>query len=434
MTPIPFYEILPFFLILGIIATGPMLYHKWWDKNSNKLLISLLLGMPVMYFLIAQGNINQLEHVILFDYLPFIILLSTLYVITGGINIGGDIEATPATNSIFLGTGAILASVIGTTGASMLLVRPLIQTNSERQFKSHTLLFFIAIVANCGGLLTPIGDPPLFIMYLKGAPFTWFFQLFPEWLFINSLLIVIYYMFDFYFYRKESPVNIKKDKSIFVPIKIKGSKNFIVLAAVILTIAIVNANTFPVFKRYEYLKFSREILLLLLMFFSLKYTPKKYFQDNGFSWEPVKEIAYIFLGIFITMTPCILYLESNATNLGIKSPAQFYFLTGLLSSFLDNTPTAVTFHSLALGMNEQSGIFLAYTDKIAGIPSSLLKAISLAAVLFGSMTYIGNGPNFMIKSIAEASQIRMPGFFSYIFRFSLVILLPVFILVWLIFI
>jgi Na+/H+ antiporter NhaD/arsenite permease-like protein len=360
---------------------------------------------------------------LVFDYIPFIILLGALFTITGGIHLSGDIEAKPSINTLFLGTGAVFASFMGTTGAAMLLIRPVIQTNRERNFKVHTILFFIGIVANCGGLLTPLGDPPLFMMYLRGAPFTWFFKLFIEWFIANGLLLIIYFFVDSYFYKKEHLEAIVKDKAEVKPLRISGKINFIWLAGVVLAVAFLNEQYLHFIKTNHYYKFIREAVILLLALLSLKFTLRHTRIANNFTWSPIIEVAYLFLGIFITMVPCLLYLESNAKSLGVSSPVQFYYFTGILSSFLDNTPTAVTFHSLALGLG------LNVPGLIAGIPEELLKAICTGAVFFGSMTYIGNGPNFMVKAVAEENNIMMPDFFSYMVKFSLIILLPVFVIV-----
>ena len=317
---------------------------------------------------------------------------------------------------------------MGTTGAAMLLIRPVIYTNKERKFKVHTILFFIGIVANCGGLLTPLGDPPLFMMYLRGASFSWFFKLFIEWLFTNGALLVIYYFVDSYYHKKEPATAIFRDKTQIKPIKIQGTQNLIFLAGVVLAVAFLNDHYLAFIRHNEYFKFIREIVIVALAYLSILFTPHMTRVSNNFTWEPIKEVAYLFLGIFITMVPCILYLESNAKQLGVQTPTQFYYYTGLLSSFLDNTPTAVTFHSLALGLGEQVGAMA------AGIPEILLRAISIGAVFFGSMTYIGNGPNFMVKAVAEENNIKMPDFFSYMFKFSLIVLLPIFIIVELLFI
>lgn len=420
--------LLPFILMLLSIAIFPLFWNKFWGKNKNKLFISIILSIPIVIYLFVNNLSHTLLHTLLFDYVPFIILLGALFTITGGILLSGDIEAKPKINTLFLGIGAVLASLMGTTGAAMLLIRPVIQTNRERNYKVHTILFFLGIVANCGGLLTPLGDPPLFMMYLRGAPFEWFFKLAPEWLAANLLLLIIYFIVDSYFYKKESRESIIRDKAETKPIKIEGSNNFIFLIAVVLSVAFLNEQYLPFIKINPYFKFIREIVILFFALLSLKITPAFLRSQNNFTWHPIQEVAYLFLGIFITMVPCLLYLESNAKILGIESPSQFYFYTGLLSSFLDNTPTAVTFHSLAMGLGETNGIL------VAGISEVLLKAICIGAVFFGSMTYIGNGPNFMVKAVAEENNIKMPDFFSYIFKFSLIVLLPVFIFVELIFI
>jgi Na+/H+ antiporter NhaD/arsenite permease-like protein len=425
---IPLLSILPFILMLGAIAVMPLKWNHFWEKNINKLYVALLLSLPVIIFLLANKLGDRLMESLLFDYIPFLVLLGALFTITGGIYLTGDIEAKPKINTIFLTIGAVLASFMGTTGAAMLLIRPVIQTNRQRVFKVHTILFFIAIVANCGGLLTPLGDPPLFMMYLRGAHFTWFLELFPEWLMTNVLLLGIYYLVDSYYYKKEPVPAIIKDKQFIRPIKIEGILNFVWLIGVILAVAFLNEQYIEVISQNHFYTFIRELFILLMAGCSMFFTTKLLRESNNFTWGPIEEVAYLFLGIFITMVPCLLYLEANAANLGVTMPRQFYYYTGLLSSFLDNTPTAVTFHSLALGLGQVSA------DMEAGIPDLLLKAISLSAVLFGSMTYIGNGPNFMVKAVAEENNIRMPDFFSYIIRFSLIVLLPIFILVQLIFV
>jgi Na+/H+ antiporter NhaD/arsenite permease-like protein len=420
---IPELSMLPFVLMLASIAVFPLTLNHYWEKNKNKLIIGLILSIPVVIYLIIAGLIHSLYHTMVFDYIPFIILLGSLFVITGGIYLTGDIEAKPTVNTTFLGIGAVLASFMGTTGAAMLLIRPVIQTNKQREFKVHTILFFIGIVANCGGLLTPLGDPPLFMMYLRGAPFTWFFGLFLEWLITNSLLLIVYFLVDSYFYKKEKPESIKIDKTAIKPIKIDGKINFYWLIGVILAVAFLNEQYLPFIKTNPYFKFIREIVILLMAYMSLITTLKLTRKSNNFTWGPIEEVAYLFLGIFITMVPCLLYLEANASHLGVTSTTQFYYFTGLLSSFLDNTPTAVTFHSLALGLHQSA------PSIVAGIPEEILKAICTSAVFFGSMTYIGNGPNFMVKAVAEENNIKMPDFFSYMFKFSIIVLLPIFIIV-----
>lgn len=425
---ISIYSIIPFVLMLGAIAVFPLTWNHFWEKNRNKLIIALILSLPTILYLALNGLSPALYHTLVFDYLPFIILLGALFTITGGILLTGDIEAKPKINTLFLGIGAVLASFMGTTGAAMLLIRPLIQTNKERTYKVHTILFFIGIVANCGGLLTPLGDPPLFMMYLRSAPFEWFFTLLPEWFVTNLLLLVTYFITDSYFYKKEPQQAIVRDLSNIRPIKIEGKRNFIFLAGVVLSVAFINEQYLAFIGTNHYFKFIREALIILLAVMSIQFTPRLLRTSNNFTWEPIKEVAYLFLGIFITMVPALLYLEANAKQLGVQTSTQFYYFTGLLSSFLDNTPTAVTFHSLALGLGNMSG------NLVAGIPEYLLKAICTSAVFFGSMTYIGNGPNFMVKAVAEENNIKMPDFFSYMYKFSLIVLLPVFIIIQIIFI
>ncbi len=425
---IPLISLLPFILMLASIAVFPLFWNHFWEKNKNKLIIAIILSVPIIIYMLASSLGHELFETMVFDYIPFIILLGSLFTITGGIYLTGDIEARPAINTAFLGIGALLASFMGTTGAAMLLIRPVIQTNKERKFKEHTILFFIGIVANCGGLLTPLGDPPLFMMYLRGAPFTWFFNLSIEWFVTNGLLLLVYFLVDSYYYKKE-PVSAKiRDIENIKPIKVEGKINFVWLAGVVLAVAFLNEQYLPFIRQNDFYKFIREAVIVIMGVMSLLFTTKLLRESNNFTWEPIKEVAYLFLGIFITMVPCLLYLKTNAHHLGVTQPNQFYYYTGLLSSFLDNTPTAVTFHSLALGLGQTSG------NIVAGINEELLRAISIGAVFFGSMTYIGNGPNFMVKAVAEENNIKMPSFFSYIFKFSLIVLLPIFIIVQLLFI
>ena len=425
---IPIWSMLPFILMLASIAVFPLFVEKFWDKNKNKLIIALVLGIPTAIWLLANSLGSELYHTMVFDYIPFLILLGALFVITGGIFVDGDIEAKPIANTIFLAIGAVLASFMGTTGAAMLLIRPLIHTNKRRELKTHTILFFIGIVANCGGLLTPLGDPPLFMMYLRGAPFTWFLNLLPEWLFVNACLLLIYFFVDTYFWRKEKPESRKREHDYKKPIKLEGKLNFVWLIGVISAVALINSHTIPALGNNPYLSFIRETVIVLMAVLSLIFTTHLTRTSNSFSWHPIEEVAYLFLGIFITMVPCLLYLEKNAESLGITTNTLFYYATGSLSSFLDNTPTAVTFYSLAKGLVEQEPFLLQNVPVVAGIPAIFMKAISVGAVFFGSMTYIGNGPNFMVKSIAEHSNIKMPHFFAYMFKFSLIVLLPLFIL------
>jgi Na+/H+ antiporter NhaD/arsenite permease-like protein len=428
----PLWALIPFALMLIMIAVAPLLWEHWWEKNKNKLLISFVLSVPTAIFLIINGFIHELEHQIMYDYVPFIVLLSALYVISGGLYLTGNIQAKPKINTLFMAIGYVLASIMGTTGAAMLLIRPLITTNSLRKYKTHTILFFIATVANAGGLLTPLGDPPLFLLYLRGAEFGWFFHMLPEWLFVGTTLIGLYYLIDRRYYKKEDPKDLEIDSTNVEPIRIGGGKNFYLLAGVVLCVAFVNVNYIPEMGRPEaalWLKYLREIILFGFIFISMNITKKKTRELKGFSWTPIYEVAALFLGIFITMIPALIYLKDNAASFGLSQGWQFYYMTGALSSFLDNAPTAVAIHGVALGLVQQG----AAVAQVAGVPEILLTAISMGAVFFGSMTYIGNGPNFMVKAIAESSGIKMPSFFGYMLKFSLIILLPIYILTQLLF-
>jgi Na+/H+ antiporter NhaD/arsenite permease-like protein len=428
---IPVWALIPFVVMLLCIAIGPLVAEHWWENNKNKLIVSLVLGVPTAIWLCLNGMSHDLMHQMIFDYIPFIILLTALFTVTGGIHLSGDIPAKPSVNTLFLGIGLILASIMGTTGAAMLLIRPLIETNKERKNKVHTILFFIAIVANCGGLLTPLGDPPLFLLYLKGAPFTWFLNLFVEWAFAGILLLVIYYFVDSYCYKQEKKEDLIKDFQRVKPLRLSGNINFLYLAAIVCAVAFINPGTIPAMGEEHapiYMKLLREIVLVVIILASLFTTSKKVREDNKYSWGPIIEVAVLFLGIFATMTPALLFLKEAAPNLGLTESWQFYYCTGALSSFLDNAPTALAFHSVASGLPVVEGATM-----VAGIPEILLKAISIGAVFFGAMTYIGNGPNFMVKAIAEENKIEMPSFFGYMIKFSLIVLLPVYILTQLLF-
>lgn len=429
---VPFWTSIPFIIMLLTIAVGPLVAEHWWERNRNKLIVSAVLAIPTAVYLIYSGLTHNLEHQIFGDYIPFIILLTALFVITGGIHIHGDIKATPLNNTIFLAIGFVLASVMGTTGAAMLLIRPVIATNSQRKFKVHTILFFIAIIANCGGLLTPLGDPPLLLLYLRGAEFTWFLNMFPEWATTGGLLLIIYYFVDNYYYKKEDWTALSADAREVQPLKIEGGINLIFLLGVVFSVAFINPNVLPAMGEADapqWLKFLREIVLLFLILLSWMTTSKKIRTSNKFAWGPIIEVAVVFVGIFVTMTPTLLFLNQHAASLGLTSPWQFFYCTGLLSAFLDNAPTAVAFWSVATSLPIAEGATV-----VAQVSEKILIAISSSAVFFGAMTYIGNGPNFMVKAIAEENGIKMPSFFGYILKFSLIVLLPIYIIVQLLFI
>ena len=422
--------LIPFVCQLLCIAIFPLTkVEHWWEHNTHKLMVSFLLGVPVAVWLCMHGLSHELEHQMLYDYVPFILLLMALYVTTGGICIQGDLRATPRVNCTILAIGYLFASFMGTTGAAMLLIRLLLQTNSQRKYTTHTVLFFIAMVANCGGILTPLGDPPLFLLFQKGTPFGWFMGMTPEWLATGLLMLAVYYALDSKFYKKESEERIQADKEEVERVTYTGLINLIWLACVVLSTMFINKTYIPAMGEPDapfYLKLLREWAFVLIIILSLVTTKKKVRKDNNYNWTPILEVACVFCGIFATMIPALMYLKQNP--LPITEPWQFVYCTGFLSAFLDNAPTAMVFHTTATTLADPGAANL-----VAGVAEPLLRAISMGAVFFGSLTYIGNGPNFMVKSMAEQSGVRMPSFFTYMFKFSLIICLPIYILVQLIF-
>ena len=428
---------IPFGIMLLVIAVAPLVAERMWEKNLNKLFFVLALSIPTAAYMAYIGLGEKVAEQIFFDYLPFIILLCTLFVVTGGIRIKYNMTATPLVNTIVLFVGFNIASFIGTTGAAMLLIRPLLEINKCRNYKAHTICFFIALVANCGGVLSPLGDPPLFLLYLRGAPFEWFIHLFPEWAFAGALLLLIYFITDKVLYRRETAgkvptvCNEDEEDDDQVRISVSGVINIFYIVATVTAVAFVNESYIPAMGGEDaplYMKFLREIILVAIIFLSLYTTKKRVRRDNNFSWEPITEVAILFVGIFTTMTPALLYLNTHASSLGLTKPYQFFYSTGILSSFLDNAPTAVAFHTVATGLPVAEGVSL-----VAGVPEILLRAIAIGAVFFGAMTYIGNGPNFMVKAIAEREGVKMPSFFGYMYKFSLIVLLPIYIITQLIF-
>lgn len=432
MEQIALWVIIPFILMLLGIAVAPLLFPRWWEKNISKITYSLVLAVPTIAYLVSIGYTHEVVHQMLYDYVPFIILVGTLFVITGGIHIRLNLNPTPLANTFMLLIGFLFASIMGTTGAALLMVRPLLRMNEHRAYKAHLMLFLIALVANCGGLLTPLGDPPLFMLFLRGVPFEWFAGLYPVWILVGTILLVLYYIVDSYLYKKEGASEERPvDGHDGALVRFKGATNFIFLVAVVLTVAYVNKGYIPAMGDEDapvYVKLLREIVLIVLAVASWYSTSKNVRVSNFYSWVPLNEVVILFFGVFATMTPALLFLQANANEIGISSATGFYYVTGLLSSFLDNTPTAVAFHTLAL---EFSG---GCTDLVGGVREAYLAAISIGAVFFGGMTYIGNGPNFMVKSIAEQDGVKMPGFFGYITRFAIPVLLPIYILVQLLFI
>lgn len=431
MAIIPSWMLIPFATMLLCIAILPLMPHvgEWWEENRNKLIVSLVLGLPVITWMWIHGLSENLVHQMVYDYVPFILLLMALFVTTGGICIKGDLKANPVTNTTILAIGWALASFMGTTGAAMLLIRLLLETIKQRKYKVHTVLFFIAIVANCGGLLSPLGDPPLFLLFQKGASFTWWMQnMFVEWFATGFLLLLFYFIADTYFYGKESAKDLMRDEAEQKKLQFKGLINLLWLGGVILSTMFINGTYIPAMAAHDapfYIKLLREWVFIIIIAGSWLTTKKSIRKANNYSWTPILEVACVFLGIFITMTPALMFLGQmkDAIQAVLSEPWQYVYTTGLLSAFLDNAPTAMVFNEMA-----PSGII----DGLA--EDAYLKAVSMGAVFFGSLTYIGNGPNFMVKSIAEQEGIEMPSFFGYMGKFSLVVCLPVYIIVQLLFI
>lgn len=428
---IPGWMLIPFAVMLLCIAVLPLVpkVGEWWEENLHKLYVSLILGVPVGIWLCVNGMGHELMHQMVYDYVPFILLLMALFVTTGGICIRGDLKATPLTNTIILAIGWALASFMGTTGAAMLLIRLLLATISQRKYRVHTVLFFIAIVANCGGLLSPLGDPPLFLLFQKGASFTWWMQnMLGEWLVTGALLLVTYFCVDSYYYKKEPTENLMADVHEATKLTATGLINILWLLCVIAATMFINSTYIPAMGEHDapfYLKLLREWVFIAIIACSWFTTKKEVRVNNNYSWTPILEVACVFLGIFATMTPALMFLEQMKESIQavLSEPWQYVYTTGLLSAFLDNAPTAMVFNSMAPA------------GALAGLAADpFLKAISLGAVFFGSLTYIGNGPNFMVKSIAEQEGIEMPSFFGYMIKFSLIICLPIYVITQLIFI
>lgn len=405
---IPFWSVIPFAILLLMIAILPMVAPHFWESNRNRGILVFLVSIPV-FILFLKNNPQAMLHSVE-EYLSFIVLLASLYVISGGICVTGDLRATPAVNTAFLAIEAVLANLIGTTGASMILIRPFLKTNSQRKKTSHLPVFFIFIVSNCGGLLTPLGDPPLFLGYLQGVPFFWTLKLFPVWLLTVGLLLTVFFLWDWRVYRIETKEALRLDTSEIQPLRLQGWRNFFLLGGVL----------YGVFLAAPW----RELLMFHMTVLSLIIGPKAARRKNLFSWGPIVEVAVLFAGIFITMVPALILLKQHAPAFGLSEPWHFFWMTGLLSGFLDNAPTYLTFLSLAQG--------LGLPAEVAGIPESILKAISMAAVFMGANSYIGNGPNFMVRAIADHSGFKTPSFFLYML-YAAGVLFPVYGVIHLIF-
>ena len=451
----PLWSIAPFALLLLVIAIVPLVHRckHFWERNRNKLLVALVLSaLTLAYYYFVHpvaalsgvgaggepgshlGVIGQvLSSAILEAYVPFIILLLALYTISGGIRLEGDLAAHPLTNTVFLAIGGVLASFIGTTGAAMLLIRPLLETNSERRHVRHTVIFFIFVVCNIGGCLLPIGDPPLFLGYLKGVPFLWTLRLVIPWAFCTAVLLAIYYFWDLAAYRREKPEDIRIDEATRRPLSLHGKRNLVYLLGVVLAVGLlIPGKPFVLLPSLVVPPYTREAVMLALTGLSLLSTPGGLRRANQFTFSAIAEVAALFLGIFITMQAPIEILQAQGPALGLSRPWQFFWASGGLSSFLDNAPTYVVFFETANSLSHAPGEGILQLLSGHYIRVDLLVAVSLGSVFMGANTYIGNGPNFMVKTVAEERGIKMPSFFGYML-YSIGILIPLFLLVTLIF-
>jgi Na+/H+ antiporter NhaD/arsenite permease-like protein len=437
---LPLWTILPFAALLACIAVLPLAAEHWWHSNRNKGLVAgVLAAITALYVLVVyrSDGAAAIAHV-LTEYVSFILLLGSLYVISGGIFVRGSLSGTPLANTTLMGLGAVLANFIGTTGASVLLVRPLLRANQSRKAKAHIVIFFIFIVSNCGGLLTPLGDPPLFLGFSAGVPFEWtLVNLWREWLLVNGVLLAVFNIWDQTVFGREERARHGSQLETALkhePLGLSGGLNFLFLGGVVAAVYFKGQFNWP--------WGVQEAIMALMAVLAYVTTPETNRQNNKFSFAPIVEVAVLFIGIFITMAPALQILnawgsgdrEVLGMSFGLDQPWQFFWVTGLLSSVLDNAPTYMTMAATAAGMEdvEAHGQYLATLLALGGQSAALLAAISCGAVFMGANTYIGNGPNFMVKAIAEESGVKMPSFFGYMI-YSAAVLLPLFVLVTMIF-
>lgn len=410
--------ILPFVLMLLSIAVLPLINKQWWDSHFPKVAVGLAIAPTVYYVFFLNEGVRILH--VAHEYLSFIILIGALYVVSGGILIRVKGEARPLANCGFLFVGAVLANLMGTTGASMLLIRPWIRMNKYRITAFH-IVFFVFIIGNVGGCLTPIGDPPLFLGFIKGVPFAWVIQrCWSAWAVSVIGLIGVFYLFDRANFLR-APREIREAETRDKRWQIDGLPNLAFLALILVAVFLRTPAGLS------------ELLMVAAAIGSWLCTPRPLHEANDFNFEPIREVAWLFAGIFATMAPALDFLEGHAGNLGLDSEAKLFWLTGALSAVLDNAPTYLTFLAAAFGNHHLSLTHPGDVLQFVAQHDRSLLAISLGAVFFGAMTYIGNGPNFLVKSISEKAKVNMPSFSEYFFRFALPILVPLFGLITLLF-
>ncbi len=432
-------SVLPFVALLLMIAIFPLVPKvcHWWHKNLNKLMVAGLCGLAgIGMYLLPTGDWHTVLHTYV-EFFAFIALLASLFVISGGIYFTGPFAGFPHVNTIILGLGAIMANLMGTTGASMLLIRPLLMANQARQRKTHLMIFFIFIVANCGGLLTPLGDPPLYLGFLHGVPFSWTLQLWPQWVTMVGALLFVFLMLDsWHFVREELATQEELTRALDAHaagerFRIKGALNLVFLAGVIGVIIGAGYIVSPWLQSITdtssaelYTKLFQAVAMAVLAGLAYFTTSPRIREANHFNFEPINEVACLFVGIFGAMIPALKILEAKGSALALSSPGQYFWATGILSGFLDNAPTYLTFVTLGVSQN---GLDAGQLHVFAERFPALLAAISTGAVFMGALTYIGNGPNFMVKAMAEHAGIRMPSFGGYLL-WSCLFLLPLLLL------
>jgi Na+/H+ antiporter NhaD/arsenite permease-like protein len=435
---LPIWSCIPFACMLLSIALFPLIVPNIWHHHFGKISAFWSLSVAVPFVITYHGAaVHQIIHIIIADYIPFIILLWSLYTVSGGILLRGTLFGTPAVNTCMLLIGTLLASWMGTTGAAMLMIRPFLRANSHRKNRTFMVVFFIFLIANVGGALTPLGDPPLFLGFLHGVPFFWTFSIMPHMLVVAGLLLICYFFLDTYHYRKEKPGAINPREK--VPLGLEGKHNFIFLLGVVLSVLMSGMvdwgeiSTLGVHRSVQ--DWVRDGLLILMGILSMATTSITIREDNQFTWAPILEVAYLFIGIFITMIPCLLILKAGGKGAlaflinSVQKPAHYFWSTGSLSAFLDNAPTYLTFFNTALGSFYASLPEAEAVSRLIAENPVYLKAISAGSVFFGACSYIGNAPNFMVRSIAEEAGTPMPSFFGYIVKYSLVFLIPCFVIV-----
>src|SRR6266550_7780125 len=420
---LPLLSALPFVLLLLAIALAPLAAPRWWHSNPNKALVAFIITIPVLLQLFGLGEAGrQLLAEKAYEYIGFIVVIGALFAVSGGIHIEGSLSGTPMVNTAVLGIGAVLANLVGTTGASVLLIRPLLRANKRRQHVAHTVIFFIFIVANCGGLLTPIGDPPLLLGFLKGVPFEWTLRLWPQWLITNGLLLVVFNIWDRWAHEPD------EKELIHEPLRVRGALSIVGLIGVLATIlgaGIAAARGAPWDPGIQ------ELAIVMIAVIAYMGTPRENRERNAFTFGPIIEVAILFAAIFVTMAPVLEMLNIWASSPGfwLSKPAHFFWASGTLSSVLDNAPTYLVFASSAAGLQglPPHGPFIGALVLDPG-SAKLLVAISTGSVLMGANTYIGNAPNFMVRAIAQENGVTMPSFFGYM-AYSVGILLPIFVVV-----